>query len=52
MGLGARELKEALARRGVLVRLYEEPVDALRISVGTPEESDILMSALEEIYAL
>jgi histidinol-phosphate aminotransferase len=47
----ARDLREVLRRRGVLVRLFEEPVGALRISVGTPQESDLLMAALEDAFA-
>ena len=50
-GLPPASLKEALLRRGVLIRALEDPVEALRLSVGTPEESDILMDALEEAYA-
>jgi histidinol-phosphate aminotransferase len=46
----ALALKAALAQRGVLVRAFQDPVDALRISVGRPEESDALMGALEESY--
>jgi histidinol-phosphate aminotransferase len=49
-GVPSAALKEALLRRGVLIRALEDPVDALRLSVGTPEESDILMAALEESY--
>jgi histidinol-phosphate aminotransferase len=49
--LRSRDLKEALLRRGVLVRALEDPVEALRFSVGTPEESDILVESLEGAYA-
>jgi histidinol-phosphate aminotransferase len=41
---------EALARRGVFVRYFSNPRlrDYVRISVGTPEETDRLMDALYE----
>jgi histidinol-phosphate/aromatic aminotransferase/cobyric acid decarboxylase-like protein len=40
-----------MKERGVLIRAFTEPADALRFSVGTPEESDILLAALQEAYA-
>lgn len=45
----AGEIKAMLAERGVLVRTFSDPVEALRISVGTPEESDILLEALRAV---
>jgi histidinol-phosphate aminotransferase len=47
----ARELHEALKARGILVRYFDgEGVrDGLRISVGTDEEVDSLLSALKEL---
>lgn len=50
-GVDARALKAAMARRGVLIRAFTDPVDALRFSVGTPEQSDLALAALEEAYA-
>lgn len=50
-GVSAPALKAALARRGVLIRAYQHPVDALRFSVGTPEDSDALVAALGDAYA-
>jgi histidinol-phosphate aminotransferase len=50
-GLDARQMREAMMRKGVLVRAFPRPVQALRFSVGTPDQSDILMEALEETYA-
>lgn len=47
-----RELFDALVARGILVRdvsRYPMLSDALRISVGTPEENDALLAALAEI---
>lgn len=49
-GVDVRRMREALMERGVLIRAFPQPVQALRFSVGTPEESDILMAALEETY--
>lgn len=50
-GVDARALRACMAQRGVLVRTFHIPVEALRISVGTPEQSDLVMAALEESYA-
>jgi len=49
----ARALKGALAQRGIFVRYYDTPLlrDALRITVGRPEDTDALLSALREIEA-
>ena len=47
-GLGGAELAEALLRHGVIIRplgSYGQP-DKVRISIGTPEEHDILLEAL------
>jgi histidinol-phosphate aminotransferase len=49
-GVDAQRLREALMRRGVLLRAFPHPIEALRISVGTPEQSEILMDALQEAY--
>ncbi len=48
-GSGAA-LREALARRGVFVRFFghERLRDHVRISVGTPEDSERLLAALSE----
>jgi histidinol-phosphate aminotransferase len=46
----AKALRDALLERGVLVRAFHDPLEALRISVGTPEETDILLAALEEVF--
>ncbi|MFA9461291.1 histidinol-phosphate transaminase [Thiohalorhabdus methylotrophus] len=45
---------EALKARGVLIRYFPEPeelADGLRISVGTPEENDALLAALDAVSA-
>ena len=49
--VNATTLQQALSYRGVLVRSFEKPIDALRISVGTPQESDVLLACLEEVFA-
>jgi histidinol-phosphate aminotransferase len=50
-GETAGGLYRALKARGILVRYFDVPElrDALRISVGTPEENDALLAALEEL---
>jgi histidinol-phosphate aminotransferase len=50
-GKVALELQRALEARGLLVRYFAEPRldDALRISIGTQEQNDRLLSALREL---
>ncbi|MFN8532302.1 MAG: histidinol-phosphate transaminase [Dehalococcoidia bacterium] len=50
-GASARSLRDALRRRGVLVRFYDSPLlrNAIRVSVGRPEDTDQLARALAEI---
>ena len=50
-GLSARRVWEALRRRGVLVRYFDEPglQDCIRISSGTPAQVDALLEALRQI---
>ncbi|MCZ6530073.1 MAG: histidinol-phosphate transaminase [Chloroflexi bacterium] len=47
----AVELQAALARRGILVRYFDTPElrDHLRITVGRPEQTEILLAALSEL---
>ncbi len=47
----AAELKLALASQGVLVRHYNTPLlkSYIRVSVGRPQDTDILMSALKQV---
>lgn len=49
-GRPAHELKLALERQGVLVRYYSSALlrDYIRVSVGTPEQSEALLAALRE----
>jgi histidinol-phosphate aminotransferase len=50
-GRAAAELKQALARAGVLVRYFDKPglQDCIRISVGRPEQTDILIRTLHDM---
>lgn len=52
-GVDQRPVLEALKRRRILVRHFATPElrDALRISVGTDEEIDALLKAMEELRA-
>jgi histidinol-phosphate aminotransferase len=47
----AKDLQKLLEDRGILVRYFDKPFlnDCIRISVGKPEDSDILVTALREI---
>lgn len=53
LGRSARDLKEALAQEGVLVRYYDNALlkDYIRASVGRPGDSDALMRALEKLLS-
>ena len=45
------ELYRALKEEGVLVRYWERPIlrDFLRITIGTPEQNDVLLTKLKKI---
>jgi histidinol-phosphate aminotransferase len=47
----ARDVQQKLEENGVLVRYFDTPLlkDSLRISVGKPEENDILIQTLDKI---
>lgn len=47
----ARILRDTLARRGILIRHYRTSMlqNYVRISIGTPAQSDLLLAALEEL---
>jgi histidinol-phosphate aminotransferase len=49
----ASEIFEKLTQRNIYVRYFPYPrlEDKLRISIGTPEQNDILISALKEILS-
>ena len=46
----AKVIKDELMRRGILVRYFNKPGlnDCIRFSIGTPEQNDVLLAALEE----
>ena len=52
-GLVAKDVRDRLLERGILVRYFDAPgiKNCLRISVGKSEDTDRLMSALGEIGA-
>ncbi|HEU4322546.1 MAG TPA: histidinol-phosphate transaminase [Roseiflexaceae bacterium] len=47
----ALRIRQELERRGILIRYYSTPElrDCIRVSVGTPAQSDALLEALEAI---
>jgi histidinol-phosphate aminotransferase len=51
VGRNAREVTVALRQRGILIRYYRTPrlQNSIRISVGTPEQDDVLLAALEQL---
>lgn len=51
VGRDALALKRSLETRGILVRYYDKPgiADSIRISVGMPEQTDVLLEALRNI---
>jgi histidinol-phosphate aminotransferase len=52
-GRDAKELKEDLARRGILVRFFDKPglQQTIRISIGRTEHTAALIQALKELEA-
>jgi histidinol dehydrogenase len=50
-GRQARSVQAELAKQGILVRYFDRPglSDCIRISVGTPQDTDDLMKALESL---
>lgn len=52
VGRDARELKLALEQQGILVRYFNKPglTDCIRISVGKPEHTDLLIAALRQLH--
>ncbi|MCC6456600.1 MAG: histidinol-phosphate transaminase [Caldilineaceae bacterium] len=51
IGREGKRVKEALERKGILVRHYRKPrlENCIRISVGRPEQTDRLLAALHEL---
>jgi histidinol-phosphate aminotransferase len=52
-GASAPALQQSLEQRGVLVRYFAEPrlAASLRITIGTPEQNDRLLTVLAELIA-
>jgi len=52
-GIAALQLRQALAAEGIIVRYYHKPdmQNFVRISAGTPEQTDRLLAALRKIGA-
>ena len=50
-GRDARELKQTLERKGILVRYFAKPglENCIRVSAGRPEDTDRLLSVLESL---
>jgi len=50
-GRTGRELADALAARGILIRSFSDPAlaDAVRITVGRPDQNDTLLQALRSL---
>jgi histidinol-phosphate aminotransferase len=48
LGRHAGELKRSLQQEGILVRYFDKPGlrDHIRISVGTPDQTDAVLTAL------
>ena len=51
VGREAEQVKQALERRGILLRYYETPelLDCVRISVGLPDQTDRLITELQKL---
>ena len=52
-GRSAQDIYEGLGRRGIFVRLFTKDrlEDSLRISAGTPEQTDRLIAAITEVVS-
>lgn len=50
----ARRLQEKLAKRGIFIRCFDSPelTNYIRISIGLPEHTEALVTALQEIGAV
>ncbi len=53
VGHSAREIYDALAARGILIRAFGSPRlrDYIRIAIGTPEQNDVVLKTLKELDA-
>ena len=52
-GRADREVAGALAKRGILIRTFSDPLMAgyIRVTVGRPDQNDALLAALRELAA-
>jgi histidinol-phosphate aminotransferase len=52
-GVEARAVRDDLRREGIMIRYFDSPMlrNCVRISVGTPADTDRLMAALERVGA-
>ena len=52
-GVPARDVRDNLRRRGILIRYFDTPGlrNCVRISVGTPHDTDRVIEAMQEIGA-
>jgi histidinol-phosphate aminotransferase len=52
-GRSAKDVYQGLGRRGIFVRLFstDRLTDSLRISAGTPEQTDRLIAAIRDVVA-
>jgi histidinol-phosphate aminotransferase len=52
-GVTAETLYQGLKQRGILVRYFQQPrlADKLRITVGTPEQNQQLLDAIQEVFS-
>ena len=52
-GMTAQDLRERLARAGIIVRYYDKPrlEDCIRISAGTPDQVDRLLEVLRTLHS-
>jgi histidinol-phosphate aminotransferase len=54
LGRDARELKLSLESEGVLIRYFDKPYirDCIRISVGLPEQTEVLLQTLRRLVGI
>jgi histidinol-phosphate aminotransferase len=52
-GVPAREVRDELRSRGILIRYFDSPMlrNCIRVSVGKPGDTDRLIAALNQIGA-
>jgi histidinol-phosphate aminotransferase len=52
-GMSAREVRDDLRSRGILIRYFDSPMlrNCIRVSVGKPGDTDRLIAAVNQIGA-